>query len=494
MSLFDLVVIGGGVNGCGVARDAAGRGLSVMLCEKHDLGGATSSASTKLVHGGLRYLEMLEFRMVREALAEREVLLKVAPHIVRPMRFVLPHRGGQRPWPLLRFGLFVYDRLGGRRRLPGTRTLDLSRDAAGEALRSADGRAFEYSDCWVDDARLVVLNAVDAAERGAIIAPRTRCVSAERAGKHWRIRLQGPHGRGEIRARGLVNAAGPWVDEVARGVIGSNAAPAVRLVRGSHIVTHRLFDHDRAYLLQQPDGRVVFAIPFEDDFTLIGTTDVDHDGSADRVEASDAEIDYLCDAARAAFRTPVRRHDIVWSFSGVRPLHDDGAGAAQSATRDYALDLESGEGRPPLLTIYGGKITTYRKLAEAALQKLSGAMAIPRGKWTARSPLPGGGFQSSEPLPERLCKAFPFLDERHAARLARSYGSRAWDMLDGARTARDLGHVFGADLTEREVRYLVGKEWARTAEDVLWRRTKLGLRFSADEASELAGVMPMGAA
>lgn len=492
MSLYDLAVIGGGVNGCGIARDAAGRGLAVHLCDKGDIGGGTSSASTKLIHGGLRYLERFEFKMVREALRERETLLRIAPHIVRPMRFVLPHRAGLRPWPVLKLGLMLYDRIGGRGSLDRTRSIDLARDPAGAALRSADGRAFEYSDCWVDDARLVVLNAIDAAERGATIAPRTACVAAERAGGVWRVTLESAEGRSEIRARTLVNAAGPWVAEVAQDAIRANATASVRLVRGSHIVTPRLFEHDRAYLLQQPDGRVVFAIPFEDDFTLIGTTDVDHEDAPDDAAPTDEEIDYLCKAAGAAFRRPVVRDDIVWSYAGVRPLHDGGAGAAQAATRDYALELEAGEGRAPLLTVYGGKLTTYRTLAEAALAKLARVTAIPVDGWTARSALPGGGFHGDRPLSKRLRAAFAWLSEPHAARLARSYGSRAWDMLEGARSMADLGRLFGADLTEREVRYLIAKEWAWTAEDVLWRRTKLGLRFAAEQRAALAAFMPGG--
>ncbi|WP_020179990.1 glycerol-3-phosphate dehydrogenase [Methylopila sp. M107] len=492
MSLFDLAIIGGGVNGCGIARDAAGRGMSVFLCDKGDLGGGTSSASTKLVHGGLRYLEQFEFRMVREALAERETLLKLAPHIVRPMRFVLPHAAGLRSWPKLRLGLLLYDNLGGRKTLGRSRALDLASDPAGEPL-AAPGRALEYADCWVDDARLVVLNAMDAAERGASIAPRTYCVGAARDDGIWRLRLSGAV-TGEIRARALVNAAGPWVDEVARGVVRAEEAADIRLVRGSHIVTPRLFDHDRAYIFQQPDGRVVFAIPFEDDFTLIGTTDVDHDAAPDDVEPSQAEIAYLCEAASAAFREPVYAEDVVWSFAGVRPLHAGGAGSAKDATRDYALALDHAEDRAPLLTVYGGKITTYRKLAEAALEKLGEATEVPSGQWTGRSPLPGGGVHGDDPLDERLRRGFAFLDPALAARLARSYGSRAWDILDGARTASDLGQTFDANLTEREVRYLIAKEWARTAEDVLWRRTKLGLRFSEEGRRRLADVMPDGEA
>lgn len=492
MTLYDLAIIGGGVNGCGLARDAAGRGLSVHLCEKGDLGSGTSSASTKLAHGGLRYLETFEFRLVREALAEREALLRIAPHIVRPMRFVLPHRPGLRPWPIVRFGLFLYDAIGGRRTLAGSRSVDLAKDVAGAPLRSADGRAFEYSDCWVDDARLVILNAIDAAERGATIAPRTTCVSAERANGVWRVTLEGPQGRSTIRARGLVNAAGPWVPEVARGSLRASETGELRLVRGSHIVTPRLFDHDRAYLLQQPDGRVVFAIPFEDDFTLIGTTDVDHEGAPDHPRPSEAEIAYLCEAASEAFRAPLRPEHVVWAFAGVRALHADGSGEARKASRDYALELEAGDGRPPLLAVYGGKLTTYRRLAEAALEKLSSVMAIPTGGWTGRSPLPGGGVPASQPLADRLAVAHPYLSDALARRLARTYGSRARDLLDGATDARSLGYVFGADLSEREVRYLIAKEWAETAEDVLWRRTKLGLRFSPEEREALARFMPGG--
>ncbi|RXF68232.1 glycerol-3-phosphate dehydrogenase [Hansschlegelia zhihuaiae] len=494
MSVYDLAVIGGGVNGCGIARDAAGRGLSVHLCDKGDLGGGASSASTKLVHGGLRYLERFELRMVREALAERETLMRIAPHIVRPMRFVLPRVAGSRPWPILKLGLFVYDHLGGRRTLRRSSAIRLAADEAGAPLRSAEGRAFEYSDCWVDDARLVVLNALDAAERGATIAPRTACVAARRSGGAWTVTLEGPQGRSEIRARGLVNAAGPWVTEVAHGAIGANGIKQTRLVRGSHIVTARLFEHDRAYLLQQSDGRVVFAIPFEDDFTLIGTTDVDHAGAADDAFATEAEIDYLCAAASEAFKWEVGQEDVLWSFAGVRALHDDGSGAAQAASRDYALDLEAGDGRAPMLTVYGGKITTYRRLAEAALEKLAQVMAIPKGRWTGRSALPGGGFHGDVPLADRLTAAFPFLTDAIAARFARSYGSRAWDMLEGARDASSLGRFFGADLTEREVRYLIAKEWAFTAEDVLWRRTKLGLRFDDAERAALADYMPGGEA
>lgn len=490
MSLYDLAIIGGGVNGCGIARDAAGRGLTVFLCDKGDLGGATSSASTKLIHGGLRYLEQREFRLVREALGERETLLKLAPHIIRPMRFVLPARAGGRSWAALRAGLWLYDRLGGRKGLQPSRALDLATDEAGAPL-SEPGRAIEYSDCWVDDSRLVILNAVDAAERGAAIVPRTTAVAAQREADLWRLSLDGAVS-GEISARALVNATGPWVDELSWMTLGIAVDKRVRLVRGSHIVTRRLFDHDRAYTLQQPDGRVVFAIPFERDFTLIGTTDVDHDGVVDDPEPSEDEIGYLCQAASAAFREPVYSEDVVWSFAGVRPLHAEADGKAQAASRDYALELEGGEGKAPLLTVFGGKLTTYRRLAESALDRLSEAIDTPRGPWTARSALPGGGFHGETPMHDRLRMAFPYLSEPHAERLAGTYGSRAWDTLDGTRSADDLGRVFGVDLTERETRYLIAKEWARTAEDVLWRRTKLGLRFDEAGWDALSAFMPEG--
>ncbi len=401
---FDLAVIGGGVNGCGIARDAAGRGLSVFLCEQGDLAQATSSASTKLIHGGLRYLEYGEIRLVREALVEREVLLRNMPHIAWPMRFVLPHRRELRPAWKLRLGLLAYDMLGGRKILPGTRTLDLRRDPAGRPLREGLRRAWEYSDCWVQDSRLVVLNARDAAARGAEIAVRTRCTGARREGDRWRLTVEGPEGRREIRARALVNAAGPWVDEVLHGIIGRNAPARIRLVRGSHIVTRRLWDHDRAYMLQQPDGRIVFAIPYEDDFTLIGTTDRDHEGDPGEATCSEDEAAYLCGAVSEYLAQPIGTPDIVWSYSGVRPLYDDGAKEAKAATRDYVLDVDvggdagAGKGDPkggggaPLLNVFGGKITTYRRLSEAALKKLKPWFPKMPGPWTREASLPGGDF------------------------------------------------------------------------------------------------------
>ena len=491
-AIHDLAVIGGGVNGCGIARDAAGRGARVVLFEQGDLAGATSSASTKLIHGGLRYLEHGEFRLVREALMERERLWDMAPHIIWPLRFVLPHAPGLRPAWLLRLGLFVYDHLGGRRALPATRGLDLSRDEAGLPLRHA-ARGFEYSDCWVEDARLVVLNAQDAAERGAEIRTRTRVTAARRVGDLWHLDTRADDGAvGHARARALVNAAGPWVARVLTEVAGRNASAGVRLVRGSHIVVPRLYGHDRAYIFQNGDGRIVFAIPYERDFTLIGTTDEDHAGPPDAVRASPAEIAYLCAAASAYFRDPVRPQDVVWTFSGVRPLYDDGASAAQEATRDYVLDLDAPPGQAPLLSAFGGKITTYRRLAEHALEKLAPHLTALAGPaWTAGATLPGGDFPRDGigALSAEVRSAFPWAPETLVARLVRAYGTRATRVLGRGASLDQLGPVFGADLTGAEVDYLMAAEWARRAEDVLWRRSKLGLRFGASEVAALESYM-----
>jgi glycerol-3-phosphate dehydrogenase len=484
---FDLAIIGGGVNGCGIARDAAGRGLKVVLVEQGDLAQATSSASTKLFHGGLRYLEYREFRLVREALVERETLLVAMPHIARPLRFVLPHHAGLRPAWVLRLGLFLYDHLGGRKILPGTRALDLRADPAGLPLKPGYSRAFEYSDCWVDDARLVVLNARDAAARGAEIRTRTRFEQAEPEGGGWRLRLAGG---AEVRAKAVVNAGGPWVEGVIREGFGGESAARVRLVRGSHIVTRRLFGHDRAYIFQQADGRVVFAIPYEDDFTLIGTTDVEHAGAPGEARCTEAERDYLLAAAGGYFRAPLGVPDIVWSFSGVRPLYDDGASSATAATRDYVIRRRETQGAVAV-DVFGGKITTYRRLSEAVLAKLDGVFPGMGRAWTARAPLPGGDFpvDGGPALARGLVAAFPFLDARWAGRLVRAYGTEAAVMLEGAGTAEDLGERFGWDLTEREVAWLMEREWAVTAEDVLWRRSKLGLRLAPEEAARLAGWM-----
>ncbi len=491
MSAYDIAIIGGGINGCGIARDAAGRGLKVFLCEQGDLGGATSSASTKLIHGGLRYLEHYDFKLVRHALTERERLWGIAPHIIWPLRFVLPHRKGLRPVWMLRAGLFLYDHLGGRKLLPGTRTLRLRQDAAGKGLRDVSAIGFEYSDCWVQDNRLVIGNARDAAARGADIRVRTRCVSARRSGALWAVTVQDlDSGRQTtIEARALVNAAGPWVASVLTETVGLAAQGAVRLVQGSHIVVRKLYDHDRCYIFQNPDGRIFFAIPYEGDYTLIGTTDRDYTGSREKVEASEAEVDYLCTAISDYFARPVTRADVVWTYSGVRALYDNGAANAQETTRDYVLGLDAPAGDAPLLSVFGGKITTYRCLAEDALDRLTtrfGAWAKGAG-WTATKPLPGGDFrpQDTAQVLAGLRRDYPFLTEAQAMRLLRHYGTESRQILGQARQADDLGQAFGGDLTVAEVRWLMAREYARTAEDVVWRRTKSGLRMTADQINAL---------
>ncbi|MGE0223148.1 MAG: glycerol-3-phosphate dehydrogenase [Acetobacteraceae bacterium] len=482
MSLvFDLAIIGGGINGCGIARDAAGRGLSVLLLEQGDLAGTTSSASTKLIHGGLRYLEQYAFRLVREALREREVLLRLAPHLIRPLRFVLPHHAGLRPWWMIRAGLFLYDHLGGREVLPAARALDLRRDPAGAPLKPAFTRGFEYADCQVDDSRLVVLNARDAADRGASIRTRTRCERARADGGVWHLSLS--EGT-EAAARVLVNAAGPYVSRVLGEVAGQNAPARIRLVKGSHFVVPRLFAHDRAYIFQNADGRVCFAIPYEQDFTLIGTTDKDHAGDPAAATMSADEEAYLCAAVGAYLKQPVDPAQIVWRYAGVRPLRDDGAGKAQDATRDYTLDLS---GTPPLLSVFGGKLTTYRRLAEAAMARLAGVFPGMDPAWTAHTPLPGGDFpwDGGGTVRQDLMRRYPFLAGGLAARLVRAYGTRAADMLGDAASQADLGETFGAELTAREVDWLVRTEWAGTAEDIIWRRGKFGLRMGAEQVGRL---------
>jgi glycerol-3-phosphate dehydrogenase len=491
---FDLAIVGGGVNGCGIARDAAGRGLRVHLSEMNDLASGTSSWSTKLVHGGLRYLEYYEFRLVREALTEREVLWRAAPHLVRPLRFVLPHHRGLRPAWLLRLGLFLYDHLGGRKALPPTSVLDLSRDPAGRPL--APGRfrrGFEYSDCRVDDSRLVALNARDAADRGATIATRTRVVAAARGGDGWRLTLE-DRDTGErrtIEAKVLVNAAGPWVDTVAATTLGVRSGARVRLVQGSHIVVRKLYDHDRAYIFQNTDGRIVFAIPYLDDFTLIGTTDRDYHGDPAAVTATDEEIAYLCSAAGAYFARPIRREDVVWAFSGVRPLYDDAASEAKAATRDYVLEVDESVPGAPVLSIFGGKITTYRRLAESVFDRLEPHLPGLGPRWTATAPLPGGDFpiDGVEALVDALIADHPFLDRRDARRLVGAYGTVARSILGEAKRREDLGIDFGGGLSEAEVLHLMRREWAWEAADVLWRRSKLGLTTGPETAARLEAFM-----
>jgi len=489
--IFDLAIIGGGVNGCGIARDAAGRGNSVFLCEMNDLASGTSSFSTKLVHGGLRYLEYYEFRLVREALIEREILWRIAPHIIRPLRFVLPHHDGLRPAWLLRLGLFLYDHIGGRHLLPPTRSVDLKRDVVGKPLvANRYSIGFEYSDCFVDDARLVVLTARDAADRGAEIHTRTRAVEMSQQDGIWRVTIENAftRARSTVRARVLVNAGGPWVEDVLALGSGVNARAKVRLVQGSHIVVRRLYEHDRAYMFQNTDGRIVFVIPYQDDFTLIGTTDRDYEGDPGKVKASDEEIKYLCESVDEYLAKPIRPEDVVWAYSGVRPLYDDGASEAKAATREYVFELDT-PGGAPLLSIYGGKITTHRRLAEEALEKLAPYLSGTRAGegWTGQTPLPGGDMTISgvAKLSAELARRYPFLAARHANRLAHAYGTRAYSWLGEANSAEDLGRWFGATLSEAEINYLMSSEWACSADDILWRRTKLGLRLTPAERADL---------
>jgi glycerol-3-phosphate dehydrogenase len=480
----DLLVVGGGINGVAIARDAAGRGLRVLLCEKGDLAAATSSASSKLVHGGLRYLEHGDFRLVRESLAEREVLLRMAPYLVRPMRFVLPQGPGSRPRWLVRTGLFLYDRLGGSRSLPGARALDLRHDPLGAPLRTA-GAGFVYADCRVDDARLTVTTARDSAERGATILTRTALVSARREPGGWRATLQTEGGPArEVVARVLVNAAGPWVLDVLH-LAGLSSDAALRLVKGSHIVVPRLYEGDHAYLLQNDDRRIVFVIPFERDFSLIGTTELPFSGDPAAVEVAEDEVAYLCRAVARWFDAPPRAGDVVWRYAGVRPLYEDRARSASAVTRDYVFDLDTAGA--PALSIFGGKLTTHRRLAEHALARLAPHLPEAGPAWTVDSLLPGGaGLPPAgiTALADELARDHAAIDTATAERLAQSYGDEARQILCAPR-----GHDFGHGLSEAELRWLIEREWACTAEDVLWRRSKLGLVMSADEAQQIAAFL-----
>ncbi|MGJ0502225.1 MAG: glycerol-3-phosphate dehydrogenase [Methylocystis sp.] len=474
--IYDLLIVGGGINGCAIARDAAGRGLAVRLVEQGDLAQGTSSASTKLIHGGLRYLELYEFRLVHEALAERELLLAAAPHIIWPLKFVLPYEKGLRPVWMLRLGLFLYDHLARRKRLEASHMVKLAGDPLGAPLRDAYRVGFTYADCWVDDARLVVLNARDAAERGATISVGAKLVHAERRGDCWRATLES----GEtIETRALINAAGPWVSQVIEDALRIRSRKHVRLVKGSHLVLRKLFEGPQAYILQNPDGRIVFAIPYEDDFTLVGTTDVSFDGPPGAVAISEAETDYLLNSLNHFLRKAATRDDIASSYAGLRPLYDDGSLEASVVTRDYAFDLDAPEGAPPSLSIFGGKITTARRLAEHALNELARFLPGAGEAWTAGAVVPGGDMpQGFDAFLDELKRAKPFLGDGLALRLARAYGTRVLQILNDARAFSDLGRDFGRGLTEAEIAYLREKEWARTADDVLWRRSKLGLHMS----------------
>ena len=494
MKSYDILVIGGGINGCGIARDATGRGYKVCLAEMNDLASGTSSWSTKLIHGGLRYLEYYEFRLVREALIERETLWAMAPHIVRPLRFILPHHKGLRPAWLIRLGLFLYDYMGGRKKLPATSTVNLLKDVTGKPLKPMFSKGFEYSDCWVDDARLVVLNAVDAAEAGAEINVRTKVVSAKRVDDVWHAELENTDtGETEkVAARLVVNAAGPWVDRVLNNAVGKEDSKNVRMVQGSHIIVNKMFEHDRCYIFQNDDNRIIFAIPYEQDYTLIGTTDRDYNDDPGKVKISQEEIDYLCDAASEYFKVPITEEDMVWNYSGVRPLYDDGASSAQEATRDYTLKLDKGEdGEASMVNIFGGKITTFRKLAESMMDIVEEQIGAKEPEWTKGASLPGGSFKAEEygKLIAKITNNYPFLSNKIATRLLQAYGMRAFKILDGATSIEDMGQDFSGDtdagLYAREIDYLIDNEWVRDADDVLWRRSKLGIKVKGEAVAQL---------
>jgi glycerol-3-phosphate dehydrogenase len=495
---FDLLVIGGGINGTGIARDAAGRGLRVFLAEQGDLAEATSSSSTKLIHGGLRYLEYYDFRLVREALQERERLIRLAPHIIWPLRFVLPHENAVRPAWLIRAGLFLYDHIGGKRSLPGSHGVRFGPgEKLGSALKPGIAKGFVYSDAWVEDARLVALNARDAADRGARICTRTRLVSASRDGAVWRAELEDVR-RGRrftVTGRAVVNAAGPWVGDLLHKTLHVQNDKSVRMVKGSHIVVKRLYEGEHAYILQNADRRIVFAIPYEHEFTLIGTTDVPIDKLDGPPKISPEETAYLCASVNAYFKTQVSPDEVVWSYSGVRPLYDDAAKNASAVTRDYVLDIDQPPGEAPVLSVFGGKITTFRVLAEHALQKLvpaiAGASPEWRTAWTAGAPLPGGDIENAhfDTLLQALREKAPFLGDALALRLGRAYGTRVWTLLGEAHSLADLGEDFGGGLTQTEIDYLIDNEWAEDGTDVLWRRSKLGLHISEAQCERVAGYM-----
>ncbi|KRB90452.1 glycerol-3-phosphate dehydrogenase [Noviherbaspirillum sp. Root189] len=499
----DLLIVGGGINGAGIARDAAGRGLSVVLCEKDDLAAHTSSASTKLIHGGLRYLEYYEFNLVRKALIEREVLLRSAPHIMWPLRFVMPHDKGQRPGWMIRTGLFLYDSLAKREILPGSQGIDLRKHAAGEPLKPTFTRGFVYSDGWVEDARLVVLNAVDAAEKGAKIFTRTRCESAQRQGDRWIAQLRTADGSTiNARAKCLVNAAGPWTAHFLQTAAQRPSAKSLRLIKGSHIVVKRLFDHPYAYIFQHPDSRIVFAIPYEQDFTLVGTTDIDYQGDMNKVEIDQQEISYLCELANRYFKKGITPQDVVWTYSGVRPLVEDEAASASAVTRDYRFELD--EDGAPLLSVFGGKITTFRKLAEEAVDMIAPKLSVQKGAWTADACMPGGDLFGSKPNNRAVLEFDRFVRELQmnyawlpaplVARYARAYGTRTHVLLSGRTHIGDMGGEIAPGLYVAEVNYLMEHEWAVTAADILWRRSKLGLHVPAGTEAKLDAWMHTGRA
>lgn len=482
--IYDIAVIGGGINGVGIAADAAGRGLSVFLCEKDDLASHTSSASSKLIHGGLRYLEHKEFRLVREALAEREVLLAKAPHIIRPMRFIMPHRPHLRPAWLIRTGLFFYDHLGKREKLLGSNNVYFKDDSP---LNSAITRGFEYSDCAVDDSRLVVLNAMHAREKGADVVTRTRCLSAQRVEGYWVVELENAQGSFKIKAKALVNAAGPWVAQFIKQDLQLKSPYGIRLIQGSHIVVPKLYEGDKAFIMQNDDRRIVFAIPYLDQYTMIGTTDREYQGDPSKVQITQAETDYLLEVSNAHFKKQLTQADIIWTFAGVRPLCDDESDNPSAITRDYTLALsQETHDQAPLLSVFGGKLTTYRKLAESAMHQLNPFFPEMKESWTASEALPGGeNMESAEQLAKEIRAQITDVSESLTKRWATSYGSRIWNILGESVSIDQLGLSFGHGLFAKEVDYLCRFEWVTTSEDILWRRSKLGLVFAQNEIDRL---------
>ncbi len=490
---YDLAIIGGGINGVGIARDAAGRGLKVFLCERGDLAGGTSSASSKLIHGGLRYLEHFELHLVQEALRERDILLRTAPHIVHPLRFIMPLTEASRPYLMVRLGLMAYDHLFRSRYLPKHAPLDLAASPEGRILKDATARALSYSDCRTDDARLVVLSALDAAERGAHIAPRSEFVRAERGAEHWDLTVRDTATAGEshLRARALVNAAGPWVDIVNHALPVTDSTSRIHLVQGSHIVVPKLYDGAHAFTLQNSDGRILFVIPFERDFSLLGTTDREITGDPGRAAITKEEIIYICTAVNTYFRTHLTPQDVVWSYCGVRALYDERRTTAARLSREYKLKLDRAGGQAPLLTVYGGKLTTYRHLAERAVGKLARFFPAVGRPWTAATALPGGDLPGGDfsAFVRALEKKFPALSTALLCDLARRHGTRCRSLLEGVRSPADLGQAFGGGLFEREVIHFADQEWAQSAEDILWRRTKCGLHMSAADRDRLASYL-----
>jgi glycerol-3-phosphate dehydrogenase len=481
---FDVVIVGGGVNGTGIAMDAAGRGLRVLLCEMNDLASATSSSSSKLIHGGLRYLEHYEFRLVREALAERESLLRNSPHIMWPMRFRLPHQPHLRPAWMIRMGLFLYDHLAKRELLPGSRTIRFDEKSP---LKADITKGFEYSDGWVDDARLVVLTAKKAQESGATILTRTKCIDARRGSDSWDVSLQDMNDNSvhHVSAKVIVNASGPWVSSLFSESLAMTAPKTIRMVKGSHIVVPRLNQETEAYILQNEDERIVFVIPYEDEFSLVGTTDVDYEGDPKKARISPEETEYLLNIVNSHFKRQLSESDVVWSYSGVRPLMDDEEGDAKKASRDYSFEVSKEKNKAPVVSVFGGKITTYRKLAEAATDKVCQYFAHAGGHWTKTGILPGGDFENHDTLEARLAEQYPWLPAAVSSRYVRTFGTRAYEILKDATSVQDLGYRFAGTLYQKEVDYLVSHEWAMTSEDILWRRTKQGLYATEEDVREL---------